>query len=115
MVTPYATETRRLLLKLRPKCVVLQPDTAPPLVTSKKHDVGRLDATYFGTDPNRCPTLIRNRASGGTRRDGWRNPAAERGGPTPYRAALGLPGPVADRKQKDWREKAGDWQEKSEA
>jgi hypothetical protein len=58
MVTPYATQARRLLLKLRPKCMVLQPDTARPLVTSKKHDVGRLNATYFDTDPNRGPTLI---------------------------------------------------------
>ena len=80
MVTPYATQAPRLLLKLRPKCIVLQPDTAPPLVTSKKHDMGRLNATYFDTDPNRGPTSIRNRASGATKRDGWRNPAAERVG-----------------------------------
>src|ERR1700727_2851763 len=101
MVTPYARQARRLLLKLRPKCMVLQPDTAPPLVTSKKHDVRRLNATYFDTDPNRGPTLIRNRASGATKRDGWRDPAAERVGRRPYMVALGLLGPVVRRQQKD--------------
>ena len=55
MVTPQTTQAGRLLLKLRPKRMVLQPDTAPPLGTSKKPDMGRLNATYSDTDPNRCP------------------------------------------------------------
>jgi hypothetical protein len=65
-------------------------------------------------DPNRCPTLIRNRVSGATKREGWLDPAVQVGG-----ARLGwlylAAGPGSDRKQKDWPEKAGDWQEKTEA
>jgi hypothetical protein len=37
-----------LLNALRPKRMVLQPDTAPPLVTSKKPDAGRPQSAGWG-------------------------------------------------------------------